>query len=277
VALALSTDPTGAKLGGLTSLPVSHGVASFGTLTINKLGVGYQIGASSSGLQGTTTNPFNVVPQPGGQINPDTPTQIVITAAPSATSPVTAGSPFDVTVALEDSQGVVQTAYSGTVTIALANGPAGASLGDTTTVQANQGIAAFSGLTLNMPASGYVLQATVSGLPATSTAAFTVTSSSAGGGQNGGSPSSNPATGSSGSAGAGSKTAGKGAHHHGHAKKPHKPAKQGHSHHPAGKGKTHKNAVHPSGPHAKTTGHAKAVALVPPDIRSHPLRRRRLM
>ena len=50
VKVALANNPTGAKLGGTLSVTASKGVATFSGLTINKVGTGYTLQVSSSGL-----------------------------------------------------------------------------------------------------------------------------------------------------------------------------------------------------------------------------------
>ena len=70
------------------------------------------------------------------------------------------------------------TSASNTVKVALANNPTGAKLGGTLSVKASQGVAKFSGLTLNKVGSGYTLQLTSSGLTGAVTNAITVTSGS---------------------------------------------------------------------------------------------------
>src|SRR5262249_51946702 len=52
--------PTGATLGGTLTVTASQGVASFTNLTINKIGSGYTLRVSSSGLTSATSNPINV-------------------------------------------------------------------------------------------------------------------------------------------------------------------------------------------------------------------------
>ena len=59
--------------------------------------------------------------------------------------------------------------------VALANNPAGAKLGGTLSVKASQGVAKFSGLTLNKVGSGYTLQLSSSGLTSAITNSITVT------------------------------------------------------------------------------------------------------
>jgi hypothetical protein len=101
-----------------------------------------------------------------------TETDMVVTQQPPTT--LAAGSAFSVTVQAEDASGNLLTSYNGMVTLALANNPAGDTLGGTTTVQASGGVAAFTGLTLTRASAGDTLVAT-SGLSAEGyTSAITV-------------------------------------------------------------------------------------------------------
>src|SRR5204862_7410076 len=50
VSVAFANNPTGATLGGTLTVTASGGVASFTNLTINKVGSGYTLRVSSSGL-----------------------------------------------------------------------------------------------------------------------------------------------------------------------------------------------------------------------------------
>jgi streptogramin lyase len=101
--------------------------------------------------------------------------QLVVAQQPPTS--VTAGSPFGLTVDVDDSSGNLESSFNGTVTVALATNPSGATLGGTLTVTANQGVATFSGLTLTTAASGYTLQASGTGLSYAVTSAITVTPS----------------------------------------------------------------------------------------------------
>jgi streptogramin lyase len=60
VSVAFANNPTGATLGGTLTVTASGGVASFTTLTINKIGSGYTLLVSSSGLTSATSNPISV-------------------------------------------------------------------------------------------------------------------------------------------------------------------------------------------------------------------------
>jgi hypothetical protein len=69
-----------------------------------------------------------------------------------------------VTVELVDASGNLVDTSGQQVTLSLAGGPAGATLGGTTTETTVDGIATFDNLTLNTPGSGYTLVANSSGL-----------------------------------------------------------------------------------------------------------------
>jgi hypothetical protein len=78
-------------------------------------------------------------------------------------------------VTAENSSGSPITSFDGTVTVALATNPGGATLGGTLSVTASSGVATFSGLTLNKAASGYTLDASASGLGSGVTSSIIVT------------------------------------------------------------------------------------------------------
>jgi hypothetical protein len=60
VTLALGNNPGGSTLGGTLTVIVVNGIATFTNLTLNKIGTGYTLRVSASGLTGRTTNAFNV-------------------------------------------------------------------------------------------------------------------------------------------------------------------------------------------------------------------------
>jgi len=157
-------DLTGATLGGTVMATVSHGVATFTNLTVNQLGL-YSLSLSGTGLAGTETNTFTVT---GAKA-----TQLAVTVPPPST--VTVGTGFEVDVTAEDAHGNLDPNFTGSVTIALANNPGGASLGGTRTAHASGGVATFTGLTLNQLANSYTLRVSSTGLTAATTAAVNVT------------------------------------------------------------------------------------------------------
>jgi len=103
--------------------------------------------------------------------------ELVVTGQPNGT--VAAGTPFSMTVTVENSQGAVQAGFNGSVTIALANNPSDSTLNGNLTIKASGGVATFSGLTLDTAANGYTIDATSTGLTSVMTNAFDVTPAAA--------------------------------------------------------------------------------------------------
>jgi len=74
------------------------------------------------------------------------------------------GIPFSLAVAVENGHGRVLTGFHGRLAISLAANPGGATLGGTLRVNATNGVAMFSNLTLSQPGKGYVLGVSGAGL-----------------------------------------------------------------------------------------------------------------
>ena len=165
VSVALANNPGGATLGGSLTVTASQGLATFSGLTLTTAATGYTLAASSSGLSGATSSAITVTPAAA--------TQLVISQQPP--SSVVVNSSFGLQATIEDAYGNVVTSAGNTVKVALANNPAGAKLGGTLSVKASQGVAKFSGLTLNKVGTGYTLQLSSSGLAGAVTNAITVT------------------------------------------------------------------------------------------------------
>jgi hypothetical protein len=62
VTVRLGSNPSGGTLSGTTTVTVSGGVATFGNVSINAIGNGYTLAASSVSLGGATSGAFNVTP-----------------------------------------------------------------------------------------------------------------------------------------------------------------------------------------------------------------------
>ena len=148
ITLTLSSNPGGATLGGTVEIGATNGIATFSDLTLNEPGDGYTILAAANGLTSATTAGFDVIVPPA--------TRLVLETSPP--SELIAGAGFGLVVNAEDDQGDIDPNYNSTVTVALAGGPSGASLGGTVNVTANAGVATFSGLTLDTAGTGYTLQ-----------------------------------------------------------------------------------------------------------------------
>jgi hypothetical protein len=104
-------------------------------------------------------------------------THLAFTTEPSN---VAAGSPITpaVVVTALDANNQPVASFTGTVTIGIGNNPGNSTLGGTLNVAAVAGSATFNNLTLNVPASGYTLAATATGLTGATSAAFNVVNAS---------------------------------------------------------------------------------------------------
>ena len=87
VTVALGANPGSATLGGTKTVNASGGVATFSTLTLDRPGTGYTLGATGSGLSGAASNPFNVSAGAATQIAANSATTLSGTAG-SAVSPL---------------------------------------------------------------------------------------------------------------------------------------------------------------------------------------------
>src|SRR5438128_391656 len=99
----------------------------------------------------------------GGSSGGGPATHVVFLVVPST---VSAGVTIDpaVQVAAQDSAGVTDTLFAGTVTLALGNNPSHATLTGTLTLTTQRGIASFSDLRIDLPGSDYTFAATAIGL-----------------------------------------------------------------------------------------------------------------
>jgi streptogramin lyase len=105
-----------------------------------------------------------------GVVNLNVQPHFVVTTAPSG---VTAGQGFGLTITAEYGSGIVDSLWNGNVSVSLASNPGGAGTtfgGTTHMVSAVQGVATFSGLTLNKAGTGFTLQASSSGTGAPASA-----------------------------------------------------------------------------------------------------------
>ena len=164
VTAAIGNNPGASALGGTATASISHGLAAFSNLTLNKSGAGYTLQFVSGSLSTATSNNISIASGVA--------TQLLIIGQPPSVVP--ASNPFTMTVAAEDALGNVATSFVGSITAALATNPGSSSLGGTLTVSTTGGVATFSGLTLNNAGTGYTLRATSTSLASTITNAITV-------------------------------------------------------------------------------------------------------
>jgi hypothetical protein len=165
VTLALGNNPGGGTLVGTATVTVSGGVATFPGVAPTRVGTGYTLTASATGLTPGTSPAFDVTP--------GLPSRLAFAAVPSRGFAGRALSPA-VRVRLEDAYGNVSTQASHVVTVALGNNPSGTPLGGTLAVAAVQGVASFPDLTVEATGAGYTLTASAAPLTGATSAAFDV-------------------------------------------------------------------------------------------------------
>ncbi len=91
--------------------------------------------------------------------------QVTLTNQPAAN--IALGAPFALSIAIRDGYGDIVANYNSTATISLASNPGGATLGGALTVPVVNGVATFSGLSLNQLGNNYSLRVTSGSLPPT--------------------------------------------------------------------------------------------------------------
>ena len=165
ITLTLTGGASGAKLGGTISAVAVDGVATFTGITASAPGTGYTLSATAPGLTAATSPAFSVSPVGAA-------TQLVVTTEPPAS--VASDAPFSLTVTAEDVFGDIDASFRGPVTLSLGANPTGGSLAGLVSVEAVNGVAAFTGLTLLAPGS-YAIAAGGGGLVAATTDDVAVT------------------------------------------------------------------------------------------------------
>lgn len=166
LAVRLEATGTGNSLSQPASVTDASGVAT-GALASTE--------AEAKTVTAFTGSPEVALPgRPAVSFAPAPPARLTFRAQPS-TSP--AGAPISpaVEVQVEDELGRVVASATNAVSLARSAGPSGASLSGTTTVNAAAGVASFPDLRLDVPGTGYALQATANGLATATSSTFAVT------------------------------------------------------------------------------------------------------
>ncbi len=172
VSIAILNNPGTSTLSGQTTVNAIAGAISFSTLSLNKVGSGYTLAASSGSLTGATSNGFNITPAPAAKL--------IFTGQPTST---TAGATITpaITLIARDQFDNHATTFNGAVSMAIANNPGGSNLIGTTTVTASSGNITFNNLSLNRVGVGYTLSATSTGLTPATSSAFNISPGAASG------------------------------------------------------------------------------------------------
>lgn len=157
------------SLAGTTSVTAVDGVATFSGLNIQSAGTGKVITATSSGLTSAVSASFEVLP--------GAPASVVIVTQPGGGIAGSAWSQQPV-IELRDSFGNRATQALASVSATIVDSNHGPLIG-TATVNAVQGVATFTGLTLNKAGTGRVLSFNSGTLPSVDSSSFTITPAAA--------------------------------------------------------------------------------------------------
>src|SRR5207247_4618657 len=170
VTVALGANPGNGALSGTTTVPAVAGVTTFPGLSIDRAAAGYTLTAGATGLTVATSVAFTV--------SAGAASHLAFAVEPSnapAGAPITPA----VQVTALDALGNTAQSFTGNVTVALGANPGSATLSGTTTIAAANGVATFTGLSLDKTGTGYTLTAAAGGLTGATSTAFNVTASAA--------------------------------------------------------------------------------------------------
>ncbi|WP_164001004.1 beta strand repeat-containing protein [Pyxidicoccus caerfyrddinensis] len=168
VAVALKANPGSTTLHGTSSVAAVAGLATFADLSINVAARGYTLEVTSGQLAAVTSGTFDVAPAAAAALAfTGQPSNAVAGAALAPAVEVTIRDAYGNTVPSTDE-----------VTLALEGG-AGAVLGGTVTVAAENGVARFSAVHVQKAGTGYTLKATSGALTEATSNTFVITPAAA--------------------------------------------------------------------------------------------------
>ncbi len=168
VTLAIGTNPGSGTLSGSAGSS-SAGIATASNLSINKVGTGYTLTASSGSLTSATSSTFNITPAAA--------TQLVFNVQPSNAVAAASISPA-VVVYAEDANGNIDTNYTTAVTLAIGTNPSSGTLSGAPG-STSAGTSTASNLSIDKAGNGYTLTATSGSLPSKTSSSFNITGGSA--------------------------------------------------------------------------------------------------
>jgi hypothetical protein len=170
VTLAIGTNVGGATLAGTKIVAVTNGVATFPGVFLDKVGTGYTLSATASGLTAAASAAFNVTAGAAARL--------VFTTQPVTTTDAAPIAP-PVRVTARDAFGNPADGFAGNVTVAIAQNPASGVLSGSTTLAATLGVTTFANLAIDKVGAGYTLAASATGIAGDTSAAFDVVASTA--------------------------------------------------------------------------------------------------
>jgi hypothetical protein len=164
VTVAFGTNAGSGTLSGTLTVAAAAGVATFGNLSIDKVGTGYTLAATATALTSTTSTGFNIINSVA--------THLVFSLQPGNTVAGATIGAFTVT-ALDGSNNVA-TDFTASIAVAILNNAGGGTLSGTASVTAVAGVATFSTLSINKTGVGYTLAASAGALTGATSSGFTI-------------------------------------------------------------------------------------------------------
>jgi trimeric autotransporter adhesin len=171
IQLAIGTNPGSGTLTCATNPQnATSGVDTFAGCNINKIGTGYTLTATSSGLTSATSSTFNITLGPAAQL--------AFTVQPSASTVATDVFAQQPTVTVQDAGGNTVTTSSASITLAITSGTGATGAALTCTANpknASSGVDAFAGCKIDTGSNSlYTLTATSGGLTSAVSNSFTI-------------------------------------------------------------------------------------------------------
>jgi hypothetical protein len=159
VTVAIANNAGGGTLGGQTTRNAVSGLATFSSLTINKTGTAYTLGATQGSFNATSS---------GFDITPAAADHLLFTVQPSDAVNGNAISPAVEVTVLDQFNNIAN--FSGTITLTVTGGGSGIT---GNSVSASAGVATFSNLILDTPGT-FTLDADGGGLTTVQSGSFTI-------------------------------------------------------------------------------------------------------
>ncbi len=163
ITVAIANNPSGGILGGTVTVNAVNGIATFSNLSINNPGTGYTLIAAATSRNSDISASFDIAAVPAS---------LAVTVPPTQTAQLAAITPA-VQVSILDQNGVVVPDATNTVTVSLATGTG--TLSGTLTVNAVNGVATFSDLSIDQVGTGFSLQFNSTGLKTVTSSSFDTT------------------------------------------------------------------------------------------------------
>ena len=166
VTVAIGTNAGGGVLSGVVTVSAASGVASFSGLSIDKVGTGYTLVATSGALTSATSTAFKITPAAAAQL--------AFVGQPGGGEPQVIMTPA-IQVAIQDAFGNTVTSATDLVGVAIGTNPSGGVLSGTAMlVAAVGGVATFNDLAIHATGDGYTLDAMSGVLVAGSSTPFDI-------------------------------------------------------------------------------------------------------